>query len=156
MKRSQLDRIDRNILKNLQENGRMSNVDLAKSVGISAPPCLRRVKILKNLGYIKNYYAEIDPQKLGYDVSGFVSVKLKDDSENSLQKFEKYVSDLNAVRECHIVDGKFDLLLKVVSRTKDEYEAFISKKVEDFSNVAYIENFLSLRPSKSLNGIPIE
>ncbi len=156
MKRSQLDRIDRNILKNLQENGRISNVDLAKNVGISAPPCLRRVKILKNLGYIRKYYAEIDPQKLGYDVSGFVSVKLKDNSEKALQKFEKYVFDLSAVRECHVIDGKFDLLLKIVSRTKDEYEGFVSKRLEQVTNVEYVENYLSIRPSKSLNGVPIE
>jgi len=156
MKRSQLDRIDRNILKNLQENGRISNVDLAKSVGISAPPCLRRVKILKNLGYIRNYYAEIDPQKLGYDVSGFVSVKLEDNSEKALQKFEKHVSDLVAVRECHVVDGKFDLLLKVVSRSVEEYKAFVSNKLESYANVEYVENCLSIRPSKSLNGVPIE
>lgn len=156
MKRSKLDRIDKNILKNLQENGRISNVDLAKNVGISAPPCLRRVKILKNLGYIKSYHAEIDPQKLGYDISGFVSVKLKDDSDVAVRLFEKHISKLAAVRECHVIDGKFNLLLKIVSKTKDDYQMFITNKLELFPNIEYLESSLAVRLSKSLGGIPIE
>ena len=98
MRRSRLDKIDRKILKNLQEDGRMTNVDLAKAVGISAPPCLRRVRALEEAGYIKSYHAHTNPQILGYGVTVFAMVKLNSQAEGDLAGFEKLVNSWPMVR----------------------------------------------------------
>src|SRR5512143_803621 len=101
MRRVKLDRIDRRILRDLQEDGRISNVELARRAGISAPPCLRRVRALEEAGYVRGYYADLEPKALGFNVTVFAHVGLASQAEADLQAFEVRVSEWPEVRECY-------------------------------------------------------
>jgi DNA-binding Lrp family transcriptional regulator len=108
-----LDEIDRQILSDLQINGRMTNVELADRAGISAPPCLRRVRALESEGFIRGYHADLAPDKLGFEVIFFALIGLETQAQERLQAFERLVSDWSEVRECHMVRGGGDFLLKI-------------------------------------------
>src|ERR1700730_12503004 len=112
---AQLDLIDRKILKELQDDGRITNVELARRVGISAPPCLRRVRALKEAGYIKCYRALLDENLLGYEVTIFAMVHLTSQAEADLKSFEDFVRDEPLVRECWMLSGEIDFILKCVA-----------------------------------------
>src|ERR1700676_1268162 len=107
--------IDRNILRELQDNGRITNVELARRVGISAPPCLRRVRALKRAGYIKCYRALLDEKLLGYEVTVFAMVHLTSQAEADLKAFEDFVRAAPLVRECWMLSGEIDFILKCVA-----------------------------------------
>lgn len=156
MRRSKLDRIDRNILKNLQDDGRMSNVKLAKEVGISAPPCLRRVRALEVAGFINGYTAKISASSMGYSIVVFALVKLDNLSSEHKEAFEKYVDDLPNVRECHLIAGDLDYILKIVAKDWDDYQDFLRHKLTNAPNVTSAKSCLSMNASKSEPGIPIE
>ncbi|MEA2847948.1 MAG: hypothetical protein QOG78_3229, partial [Rhodospirillaceae bacterium] len=111
MARAKLDRIDRRILSDLQSNGRMTNVELAERAGISAPPCLRRVRALERAGIIKGYHADLSPEALGYSVSVFALVGLNSQAETDLKAFEMLVLGWPEVREAHMLAGETDFLL---------------------------------------------
>src|SRR3984957_10539486 len=115
MAKVKLDRIDRKILNDLQEKGRMTNVELAERAGISAPPCLRRVRALEEAGVIKGYHADIDAGALNFGVMVFAQVGLSTQSEQDLKKFEDLVLGWPMVRECHLVSGEADYILKIVA-----------------------------------------
>ena len=100
MARAKLDRIDRRILSDLQSNGRMTNVELASRVGLTAPPCLRRVRSLEEDGVIRGYHADLDPSKLGFAITVFAMVSLKSQAESALREFEDHMRSLPEVREC--------------------------------------------------------
>jgi DNA-binding Lrp family transcriptional regulator len=116
MRRVKLDRIDRKILRDLQNDGRMTNVDLAKRAGISAPPCLRRVRALEEAGYVKGYHAELSPEMLGFGFTGYALVGLSSQAEPDLVAFESLVRTWPLVRECHMLAGDSDFLIKVVRK----------------------------------------
>jgi len=156
MKRSKLDKIDLNILKNIQSNGRITNVNLAKRAGISAPPCLRRVRALEQSGYIQGYSAHINSEMLGYNVTSFVSVNLVSQAEEHLKKFEEYIASHDVVRECHIVSGDVDFLLRVVAKDWNAYQAFVTENLTSAPNVKSVKSSLSIRTTKNEAGIPIE
>jgi len=156
MSRSRLDKIDKNILKRLQEDGRVTNVELAKFVGISAPPCLRRVRVLQESGYIKGYFAKVDPAKLGYSVNVYAMVRLNSQAESDLAEFESYITDFDVVRECHMLAGDNDFMLKIVAKSWDGYQVFLSNHLTSAPNVVSVKSSLSIRSSKNLPGIPIE
>lgn len=107
-----LDRIDRNILIELQKSGRISNVDLADKVGLSASPCLERVKRLEQQGYIKGYHAKVDPNKLGAAMLVFVEITLSKTSVDIFEEFSAAVRLHDDIQECYLVSGNFDFLLK--------------------------------------------
>lgn len=156
MKRSKLDKIDRNILRNLQENGRMSNVNLAKEAGISAPPCLRRVRALEDNGYIDGYNARINPSSMGYTVSVFALVTLTGQAAHDKTEFEEFCNAIPEVRECYLIAGDIDYLLKIVAHDWDHYQSLLK---EHFSNAPHVQSFkscLSMSSSKMEAGIPIE
>src|SRR5271155_1026919 len=111
-----LDAIDRRILSELQSDGRMTNVELARRAGISAPPCLRRVRRLEEAGIIRGYHADSDPQKLGWEITFFAVVGLESQKECTLTAFEQMVSAWPEVRECHMIRGGGDFLLRLVAR----------------------------------------
>ena len=111
-----LDDIDRKILAELQGDGRMTNVELARRAGISAPPCLRRVRRLEEAGYIAGYHAATDAQKLGWQIAFFVIVGLESQKQSVLEAFEALVATWPEVRECHMIRGGGDFLLKLVAR----------------------------------------
>ena len=155
MRRLQLDRIDRRILRNLQAEGRITNVELAARVGVSAPPCLRRVRALEEAGVIRGYHADIAPEALGYAVTVFAQVGLASQAEADLQAFERLVGGWPEVREAHMLAGETDFLLKIVARDWDSYQRFLSAKLTSAPNVAHVKSALTLRVSKHEPGVPI-
>lgn len=155
MRRSKLDKIDKKILKRLQEEGRVTNVELAKNAGISAPPCLRRVRALEESGYIKGYFAQLDHASLGYGISVFAHVTLKSQADNDLQVFEDNINALDMVRECHMLAGDVDFLLKVVAKDWDSYQEFLTSSLTSIANVLSIKSSLAVKPIKKLPGIPV-
>ena len=156
MKRIKLDKIDRKILKNLQENGRITNVELAKLAGISAPPCLRRVRALEEAGYIKGYHAKVDPMVLGYGVTVFAQVKLVSQAEADLKKFEELINSWPMVREANMLAGETDFILKIVAADWDDYQKFLTSKLTSAPNVTSVKSSLGIRISKAEPGVPIE
>lgn len=156
MARSRLDKIDKKILEKLQDFGRMTNVELANGVGISAPPCLRRVRMLQDAGYIKSYHAELDPVKMGYGVHVFAMVALKSQAEADLTAFEKYAAKFPMIRECHVLTGDTDYFLRIVAKSWDLYQDFLINNLLAAPNVASVKSSLSVRASKSLPGVPVE
>jgi DNA-binding Lrp family transcriptional regulator len=156
MRRAKLDKIDRKILKTLQNDGRITNVDLAKSVGISAPPCLRRMRALEEAGYIRRYHARLDSSSLGYGVTVIAMVKLTSQAEGDLQKFEKRILELPMVRECQIVAGDIDFILKIVAKDWDAYQNFMRSELTSMPNVTSVKSMLVMRATKTEPGVPIE
>ena len=155
MQRVKLDRIDRRILRDLQERGRMTNVELARRAGISAPPCLRRVRALEDTGFIRGYHAEVDPRMLDYHVMVFAQVGLNSQAENDLRKFEATVAAWDEVRECHMVAGEMDFLLKIVAHDWDSYQRFLTSRLTVADNVGHVKSTLAIRNSKNAPGVPI-
>jgi DNA-binding Lrp family transcriptional regulator len=156
MRRVKLDRIDRRILRDLQADGRMTNVDLAKRAGISAPPCLRRVRALEESGYIRGYHADINPEALGFGVTIFAQVGLASQAEADLKAFEELVRSWPEVRECHMLAGETDFLLKVVATDWDAYQKFLTTQLTTATNVSQVKSALAIRMSKYEPGVPIE
>ena len=150
-----LDRVDRRILADLQADGRMTNVDLARRAGISAPPCLRRVRALEEAGLIRGYHAEVDSKALGYQVTVFAQVGLASQAEHDLEIFEKTVRGWPEVRECHMLAGEADFLLKIVARDWEDYQRFLTTKLTPAANVTHVKSALSIRASKTEPGVPI-
>jgi DNA-binding Lrp family transcriptional regulator len=155
VRRVKLDKIDQRILHDLQANGRISNVELARRAGISAPPCLRRVRALERAGYVRGYHAELEPKALGFNVTVFAHVGLASQAESDLQAFEELVATWPQVRECYMLAGETDFLLKVVAEDWDAYERFLTSKLTAAPNVTHVKSALSIRASKSEPGVPI-
>lgn len=155
-RRIKLDKIDRKILRDLQDDGRVTNVELAKNAGISAPPCLRRVRALEEAGYIKAYHAELNPQMLGYGVTVFAHVGLSSQSEADLKRFEEQLMQWPEVRECHMLAGETDFVLKVVAGDWDEYQKFLTGKLTAAPGVSQVRSSLAIRVSKFAPGVPVE
>ena len=156
MRRHKLDRIDRKILNDLQNNGRITNVDLAEHAGISAPPCLRRVRKLEESGFIRGYHADLDAAALGYSVTVFTHVKLSAQAEGDLRKFEEAITAMPQVRECHMMTGDTDYMLKIVARDWDAYQEFLTTRLTSAPNVASVKSSLRILVTKDLPGVPIE
>ena len=154
-KKIKLDSVDRKILADLQDNGRMTNVELAARAGISAPPCLRRVRALEDAGVIRGYHADIDGDALGYTVMIFAFVGLTSQAETDLQDFEKMVGDWDMVRECHMLMGETDFLLKIVAYDWDDFQRFLTTKLTPAPNVSHVETALSIRSQKIQPGVPV-
>ncbi|HPD82732.1 MAG: Lrp/AsnC family transcriptional regulator [Alphaproteobacteria bacterium] len=156
MKRIKLDKIDRKILRDLQANGRITNVELSKNAGISAPPCLRRVKALEDNGFIKGYYARLDAAALGYGMSVFALIKLVSQAESDLKKFEERCQDIRQIRECHMLSGEVDFLLRIVAKDWDSYQQFLTEELTALENVTSVKTMPLVRSCKEKTGIPID
>lgn len=150
-----LDDIDRRILAELQEDGRMTNVELAKRAGISPPPCLRRVRRLEEAGYIQGYHAEIGAQKLGWQIAFFAVVGLESQKQAVLDSFETLVAGWPEVRECHMIRGGGDFLLKLVARDAT-HENQLTSRLTAAANVAKVQTLQTIHTSRALPGVPIE
>jgi DNA-binding Lrp family transcriptional regulator len=150
-----LDAIDRNILHELQHDGRITNVELARRVGISAPPCLRRVRSLEEAGYIKGYRALLEERLLGCEVTAFAMVHLSRQSESDLQAFEAFVSREPLVRECWMLSGEIDFVLKCVAPSLSRFQAFVGD-LTAAPNVLNVKTSLTLRNSKNSPMVPDE
>ena len=151
-----LDAIDRRLLAELQEDGRITNVELASRVGLTAPPCLRRVRALEESGIIKGYHAELDPGSLGFSIMVFAMVSLKSQAEDALRQFEDHMRTLPEVRECHMLNGEIDFILKIISKDLQSFQEFLTSKLTPAPNVASVKTSLTIRTAKKLPGVPVE
>ncbi|MDE2303561.1 MAG: Lrp/AsnC family transcriptional regulator [Sphingomonadales bacterium] len=153
---STLDQVDRHLLVELQAQGRITNVELAQRVGLTAPPCLRRVRALEAAGLIRGYHADLDPVRLGFAITVFALVSLKSQAEDALRQFEDHVRALPEVRECHMLNGEIDFILKIVSRDLQSFQEFLTSKLTPAPNVASVKTSLTIRTSKQVPGVPLE
>ena len=154
--RVQLDTIDRVILRHLQAEGRITNVELAERAGLTAPPCLRRVRALEEGGVIHGYHADLDAEALGYGITVFAMVSLKSQAEADLKAFEDHVRGLPQVRECHMLNGEIDFILKVVAHDLQEFQRFLTSALTPAPNVASVKTSLTIRTAKALPGVPVD
>ena len=151
-----LDEIDRMILAGLQADGRMTNVELAKRVGISAPPCLRRVRTLEEQGFIRGYHADVDPRELGFEVQVFAMVGLVSQAESDLSAFESRCKGWPLVRECHMLNGEVDFILKCVAPDLRSFQTFLTEDLTSAENVASVKTSLVIRGAKDEPGVPFD
>ncbi|MFT6024203.1 MAG: DNA-binding Lrp family transcriptional regulator [Ascidiaceihabitans sp.] len=156
MASTRLDPIDRKILAELQADGRMTNVELARRVGISAPPCLRRVRTLEESGYIKGYHAEVDAKELGFEVQVFAMVGLASQAESDLSAFEAKCKSWPLVRECHMLNGEVDFILKCVAPDLSSFQSFLTGELLTTPNVASVKTSLVIRGEKDEPGVPFD
>ena len=156
MERHKLDSIDMRILSELQTNGRITNVELSRRAKITAPPCLRRMRALEKAGYIVGYHADLDPKSLGFEVTGFVFVGLSSQHDADLKHFEERVRAWPMVRECHMLSGEVDFILKCVARDLSSFQTFVTETLTAERNVASVKSSLVIHPSKQEVGVPLE
>ncbi len=149
-----LDAVDRRILAELQEDGRMTNVELARRAGISAPPCLRRVRRLEEAGVIRGYHADTDPQLLGWQIMVFAVVGLDSQKEAVLSAFEGLVAAWPEVRECHMIRGGGDFLLKLLARDT-AHENQLTQRLTGLPTVSRVQTMQTIRTSRLLAGVPL-
>ncbi len=149
------DRIDRQILELLQDDGRMTNVDLAEHVGLTAPPCLRRVRALEEQGAIRGYHANLDAATLGYPITVFALVSLRSQAEADLTLFEEHIATIPEVRECHMLNGEIDFILKIVATDLKSFQEILTTHLTPAPNVASVKTSLTIRTAKALPGIPV-
>lgn len=152
--KANLDAIDWKILKELQDDGRITNVELARRVGISAPPCLRRVRALEESGIITGYRALVDEKALGFDVTMFAMVGLSSQAEADLSAFVARVQGWSIVRECYMLSGEADFILKCVAPTLRAFQAFI-EELTAASSVESVKTSLTIRRVKDAPAVPI-
>ena len=155
MARFKLDKIDVKILRDLQAEGRITNVELAKRAGISAPPCLRRVRALEEAGFIRGYHADLDAAQLGYPITVFAMVSLKSQAERDLSAFEDHVANIPEIRECHMLNGEIDFILKIVASDLRSFQEILTTHLTPAPNVASVKTSLTIRTAKQLSGIPV-
>ena len=153
---TKLDEIDRMILAELQADGRMTNVELAKRVGISAPPCLRRVRTLEEQGFIQGYHADVNSRELGFEVQVFAMVGLVSQAEADLSAFEALCHDWPLVRECHMLNGEVDFILKCVAPDLRTFQRFLTEELTSADNVASVKTSLVIRGAKDEPGVPFD
>ncbi len=151
-----LDPIDRKILSELQGDGRMTNVELAKRVGISAPPCLRRVRSLEESGLIRGYHADVNAHELGFEVQVFAMVGLDSQAEAELNAFEERCRNWSLVRECHMLNGEVDFILKCVAPDLSSFQSFLTGELLSTPNVASVKTSLVIRGAKDQPGVPFD
>lgn len=151
-----IDDIDRVILRHLQAEGRITNVDLATRAGLTAPPCLRRVRALEDNGVIRGYHADLDSVALGYGITVFAMVSLKSQAEADLRAFEEHVATLPQVRECHMLNGEIDFMLKVVAHDLQEFQKFLTSQLTPAPNVESVKTSFVIRTSLQRPGVPVD
>lgn len=150
-----LDAIDWKILKELQDDGRITNVELARRVGISAPPCLRRMRALEEAGIVTGYRALVDEKALGYDVTVFAMVGLDSQAEADLSAFAQCVQGWSIVRECHLLSGEADFILKCVAPSLRAFQSFV-EHLTTVPHVASVRTSLTIRRVKDAPVMPID
>lgn len=155
MRRGKLDHTDRAILAALQDNGRITNVALAEQAGLSAPPCLRRVRALEEGGVIRGYHADVDPESLGLDVTVFAFIGLDSQAEPDLRGFEAQLGQWPMVRESWMLAGEVDFILKIVAPSWEDYQRFLTEDLTAAPHVAHVKSAMGIRMSKNAPGVPI-
>lgn len=156
MKHVKLDRIDLSILRELQKDGRMTNVELAQHVGISAPPCLRRVRALEEAGYIRGYHADVDASKLGYGITVFTQVSLSAHTEQDLRNFAKLCDAWPQVRESYLMTGDADFMIKIVAEDWAAFQNFLTHDLASAPNVSQYKSAPAMQRTKFEPGVPVD
>lgn len=151
-----IDRIDRNILVELQENGRLSNVELSKRVGLSPTPCLERVKRLENEGYILGYKAVLEPTLLDAALLVIVEITLTKTSPDVFDEFSRAVQEIDVIQECHLVSGDFDFLLKTRVKDMAAYRQLLGSTLLRLPSVSESRTYVVMEEVKSSNLLPIK
>ncbi len=146
-----LDDIDRRILRELQNDARISHQELSERVGLSPSPCARRIRKLESDGYITGYSARVDESRLGFAFSVFVSVRLDRQVDDRLVNFEQNVKRCPEIVDCWLMTGSFDYLLRVAVRDLDEFERFLTGRLTRFDGVASLESSIPIRRVKYLS-----
>ena len=155
MAKEELDAIDKKILRLLQTDGRLTNLELAEQVGLSPSPCLRRMKRLEEEGFIKRFVAVVDQDKVGLGVSVFVQIKVESQELNALGRFEATIRRWPEVLECYLMTGPRDYLLRVVVEDVAAYERFIKEKLTKLDGISTMESSFALSQVKYTNQLPI-
>lgn len=150
-----LDSTDWRILKELMADGSLTNVALAEKVGLSAPPCLRRVRALEQSGVITGYTTLVDERALGFELTAFAMVGLHNQSEGDLRAFENRILSWPLVREAYMLSGESDYILKCVARDLSTFQDFILKGLTAVPNVASVKTTLAIRRAKLAPGVPV-
>lgn len=150
---AELDAIDLRILAELQADGRITNVELASRVGLSAPPCLRRVRRLEEAGVLRGYHADVEPSALGFEVTFFAIVGLESQKQVVLDAFETEVIGWAEVRECHMIRGGGDFLLRLVARDT-AHENALTARLTSAQNVLRVQTLQTIRTAKNAAGVP--
>ena len=150
---AELDAIDLRILAELQADGRITNVELASRVGLSAPPCLRRVRRLEEAGVLRGYHADVEPSALGFEVTFFAIVGLESQKQVVLDAFEAEVIGWPEVRECHMIRGGGDFLLRLVARDT-AHENALTGRLTSAQNVLKVQTLQTIRTAKNAAGVP--
>ena len=153
--RAELDATDWRILRELQADGRITNVALAARVGLSPPPCLRRVRALEQAGFIRGYHAELDARLAGYEITAFASVRLHAQGEPELREFEKQVLMWPLVREIYMLSGDMDYLLRCVAPDLAAFQEQVVGQLAALPNVASVKTTLVMRRVKHDPGVPV-
>lgn len=154
-KNKPLDRVDYQILSILQENSKISNVELAERVHLTPPPCLERVKRLERDGYIQRYSCILDPYRLNAGLLAFIQVSLRSTASKELSDFNRAIAKLDEVQECHMVSGGFDYLLKVRTTDMLTYRHFLGEKLANIPNVRETHTYVAMQEVKSETAIPL-
>lgn len=152
---ARLDAIDLKILTELQDDGRMTNVELSRRVGISAPPCLRRVRALEEAGYIRGYRALLDERRLGFEVVAFAMVHLSSQADADLAAFEAFVRAQPLVRECWMLSGEIDFILKCVAPDLKTFQSLVNE-LTAAPHVRNVKTSLTLRNAKDAALVPMD
>jgi Lrp/AsnC family leucine-responsive transcriptional regulator len=151
-----LDAIDRKILERLQESGRMSNVELAAAIHLSAPQCFRRVRALEERGVIRGYHATVDGPAIGLGVTAYVSLNIVGNAVGQARKIEAQIRDFRQILECHIVSGDCDYLLKVVASDLKALSQFLTDQLMQVPGVANVRSMICLEEIKPISALPCD
>jgi DNA-binding Lrp family transcriptional regulator len=150
-----LDEIDRRILRTLQEDGRIQNVELAEKVGLSPSPCLRRVRLLEEAGVIERYVALLNASKIGVGLTVFVRVWLKSQDAKTVDKFTAEIQRIPEIVECHLMAGDSDFLLRVVSADLDAYRRFQAEHLTRIDGVQSVKTEIPMQKVKQTSQLPL-
>jgi len=150
-----LDARDRDILAELQDDGRLTNAELAERVGLSPSACLRRTRLLEEAGLISGYVMLLDPRKVGFTGTAFVSVTLAQQGRAELERFERAVKRLPEILECYLLAGEYDYLLKIAYRDSEHLERIHTDTLTQLPGVVRVHSSLTLRAVKRTTSLPV-
>lgn len=150
-----LDARDLQIVRALQDDGRLSNLDLAQRVNLSPSPCLRRVRLLEEAGVIRGYSADVDPRALGLNVTAFIRITLTRHDREAVARFESRVRDIDEILDCHLLTGEADYLLRVMVPDLEAYEGFVRNRLHAIPGIASITTSLVYGTVKSSRVFPL-
>ena len=150
-----LNKIDLKILRLLQAEGRISNIELSRRVNLSAAPCLTRMKKLEKEGYIRRYRAELDPAKLGLSLLAYVEITLDRTTPDVFTLFKESVQLITEIEECHMVAGGFDYLIKVRCKDMDAYRKILGEKIASINGISQTHTYVVMEQVKCTNELNI-